>query len=540
MWRGDWLKFLDDSSLARAIDNLSAAARSRPEQGEAWLALVPLLVQQNRLDAAAAAAARASAATPRRVEPLLAVAYTAYRLGHLAVADSVFKAALPRLPREVRERFYDISPVASAEDTSRLHHLALSEQEEFLRRFWRDLDPDLASPENEAQLEYWSRAAHAYFLYYEPKRGNWDERAEVYVRYGPPARATYNPLGSPTSFSFSDIIGHFSELAPAPVNAQVWEYPELGMRVYLQDLSLNGYWTLPIARAADPDPIPSAEAMRARVEDVEVSHGARGVFHRLPPGVEALPARGTVARFESGGVPLLLAGVETEAEPGDSLSAEWVVLDSTRREVSRATHALAPSACQAAERQAGQFATALPPGRYTVGLTVRDARGRRGVVRADVELERAREALSLSDVVIVCGRPDPAISRVSEAVRIEPMPAAVVAGSDPLTAYFEIYRLNADRDSRSRFQYQYTVRSAEKDPRVWLQRVFAPHPAIPQISASREEENTGTLRRQFVTVPATSLPAGRYRLEIRVRDLKSGEEARRVTEFVKAAQALRN
>ena len=47
-------------------------------------------------------------------------------------------------------------------------------------------DPDLASPENEAQLEYWSRVTQAYFLYFDSKRREWDERGEVYVRYGPP------------------------------------------------------------------------------------------------------------------------------------------------------------------------------------------------------------------------------------------------------------------------------------------------------------------------------------------------------------------
>src|SRR5439155_6815501 len=131
MWRADWLKFLDDSSLVRAVVYLSAAARARPEREEAWLALVPLLVERRDLRSAAGAAARAEAAAPWSPEPLLAVGYTAWRLGDVRLADSAFAAAIPRLPRRVRERFLDISPVASAEGPSNLHPLPVKQQEEF-------------------------------------------------------------------------------------------------------------------------------------------------------------------------------------------------------------------------------------------------------------------------------------------------------------------------------------------------------------------------------------------------------------------------
>ena len=38
---------------------------------------------------------------------------------------------------------------------------------------------------------------------YNPKRKEWDERGEVYVRYGPPTKAEYNPLGAPLYFANS-------------------------------------------------------------------------------------------------------------------------------------------------------------------------------------------------------------------------------------------------------------------------------------------------------------------------------------------------
>ena len=59
-------------------------------------------------------------------------------------------------------------------------------------------------------------------------------------------------------------------------------------------------------------------------------------------------------------------------------------------------------------------------------------------------------------------------------------------------------------------------------------------PEAPVISStSREAVQVGTLRRQFVSIPAQSLAPDHYRLEIRVRDLLTGAEAKGATEFVR-------
>ena len=124
------------------------------------------------------------------------------------------------------------------------------------------------------------------------------------------------------------------------------------------------------------------------------------------------------------------------------------------------------------------------------------------------------------------------------AVRPEPNPAARVGPGAPLAAYFEIYHLRPAPDGLARFEYIYTVKSAERDPRIWIQRAFSPRKTPDPISATRGEEQPGTLRRQFVSVPVQSLPPGRYRLEITVRDKVAGSEATRRAEFVKTAGGM--
>ena len=532
VWRRDWLKYLDRTSLRRALGHYRNAARLDPGASEAWLQMVPLLIEVDSLRAAGEAADRALACAPERPDTRLAVAYTSYRLGQTARAESAFVATIPSLPPLARERFEDIAPVASEADTMALRRLPPARRPEFLRRFWRDQDPDLASPENEAQLEYWSRVTQAYFLYFDQHRKEWDERGEVYVRYGPPEFAIYNPVGFP-------MLQMFSTGPAYPLNTLVWSYPSLGMEVQMHDRLLSEYYLLPIDMYESRDPYPDPRVLAQR-GDLFVSRSGRGVFPMLPPGARPRPVDGVVARFSGEHGPRLFAQLQTEAAPDDSLRAEWVVLDSSMIEVARAVINPGVSACDPATVRSADFAAELPPGHYHVGLTMRDGSGGRGVLRWETELHAAPPSLTLSDAVATCGHPDVSTppGGGTPSVRIEASPSGDVSGNGPLTVYFEIYDLRPDETGTSRFEYEATVRSAEKDPRIWITRLLSPRPRIPDISAGRREEQPGSLRRQFVSIPVGELAEGRYRLDILVRDLNAGSEAVTRVGFVKHGAAV--
>ncbi len=519
IWRRDWLKYLDETSLEQAIENFRAAAEAAPGDPEAWLQLVPLHVERGELDLAMAAAEHAVTASHGRPEAQLAHAYVAYRLGRIETARRGFMASIPRLPKVARERFEDISPVATEQDTMTLHRLPPDEQAAFVERFWREHDPDFTTSENEARLEYWSRVAQAYFLYFDTRRHEWDMRGEVYVRYGPPARAEYNPLDQRLNISFG-TVGSF------PVNVLVWNYPSLGMSVTMQDRLLSEHYMLPITMDHDPDPVPDPEKV-GEGSGLVATPGGRGVFPALPPGVHELPMESAIARFEGARGPRLLAQVESAGGPGDSLRAMWAVVDTAGRQVLAGARDLSPSACEPDRFKVADFADSLAPGAYTVSLSVRDHARGRGVSRQPIELAPPGERIALSDILISCGAP----LAGATSVRPEPNPRGRVASSDPLTAYFEIYHLRSGANGLSRFEYVYTVESAEKDERIWIQRMLAPRARPEPITASRTESNAGPLRRQFLTVPLGALPPGRYRLSVRVRDDLTGSVAAGSAEF---------
>jgi hypothetical protein len=169
----------------------------------------------------------------------------------------------------------------------------------------------------------------------------------------------------------------------------------------------------------------------------------------------------------------------------------------------------------------------LPAGRYHVSVSVRNERGARGTWIAPVALRTDDGQLAISDVVITCAAPEPNVLPVRPAAD----PEAAIEPGQPVTAYFEIYHLKTGDDARSRFEYVYTVRSADRDPRIWIQRLVSPRPRIPSVSSSREDENLGELRRQFLKVPLETLPPGHYWLEIHVRDVLSGAETDARQEF---------
>lgn len=528
LWRKDYLKYLETRALDRSVHEFQIASRLAPAHGEAWLNLVPLLLEQHRVELALEAAGHALDADATNPECLLAWAHTSFRAGNVPRADSVFRLVIPRLSTSARERYLDIAPLTTERDTAHLSHLPEKGRQEFLARFWKDHDPDLASPENEAQLEYWSRVTQAYFLYFNRRRQEWDQRGEIYVRYGPPKVVAYNPIGAPLRFQ----LGRYGSF---PMNVLVWGYPELGMTVSMHDRLLTGHYLAPFSVIESTDPVPDPDSLASHGENLATA-GGRGVFPVLPPGTRPLPISSIAGRFQGDRGPRLLGWVEGPGQPSDSLWADWVVLDTARVEVAHIRRMMTASACDISELRAADFTVELPPGEYFAGVSVRGAGGLRGAHRGTVLVERPAAVLQLSDLIVACGAPLTELDAAgAPSVRLAANAGSRVVGNDPLTAYFEAYHLFTDRNGLARMEFEYVVRSTDHDPRIWLKRVFAPRAKVPDISAHRQEEQVGSIRRQFVSVPVQALPSGNYRLEIRVRDLLLGSEATRTAEFTKVS-----
>ncbi len=522
-WKHDWLATLERSSLDEALDCFRRASEAAPDRAADWSAVAALELLRGRPREGLAAALHARRADPEAAEPLLVLGAALYRLSVLSYADSAFRAARPRLPAALLARLDGDLVSGTGPDTISAAGATSAASP------WRDSDPDLTTPENEAQLDYLTRLALALFLFREADKVRWDMRAELFLRYGPPASVEYDPAWA--QLGAKELEFHFPrpgagpdavDPMPYPYNMQVWHYPDLGMDVTLLDRHLTQDYELPYSSMVSADPRPDPATLAARSDLVGVS-GGRGVFRAMAPGVKAMPVTGSLSRFPLAAGARLLAHVFAAGEPLDSLWGSWALVDETGHVVARESHGLAISACDPTRLQVGDFAANVPPGDYRVDLAVRGARGQRGVAHLRVHLDPIPAGLSMSDLLLLCGsRPT---SFGPEGVRIEPSLRRHVSGSRPAIFYYELERLATRADGSARFSYTYSVRSTREE-----EEGRAPRAAF---EATREEENVGPHRRQFVTVPLARLTPGPYELRIEVRDLVGGATVSGSLEFVK-------
>jgi len=539
VWKRDWLATLAPKSRDQAVTYAEQAVRVDPSRATAWTLLSLLYLERGDSERARAAAGHALAAAPDSAPPALIAAVTAYEGGSLALSDSLFSLGIARLPPRIAFRFRDFTPLVSPDDGESLLAAGPSVRNEAARRFWSVNDPDPTTPVNEALLEFWTRVARATLLFSDSWEPHWDARAELYVRYGPPEHIAYQPPGlvlerrtvnevlAPPTPARSDAVP-----AAYPLHAQVWEYPQLGMSVLLEDRAISQTFEFPRNPYVEIDAAPDPGTMARN--GLLPTAGGRGTFAPLPPGTRPLTVQGIVSVFEGEHGPRLLAHVAAPGSPARALVADCVVIDSSEREVKRASRTLGASRCDPATTRTGDFTFDLPPGPYRVALAVSDGHGFHGVLRTRCDVAPVVGVLTLSDIVLVCGPLD--VLPSAGDVRLDPNLARRIAGDEPLLAYFEVYRLRSDASGATRFDYHYRVHSLDRDPRPWLARLLS-RPASERISVRSPEEGAGPTRRQYLSVPASSLPPGHYRLEVTVTDHATHATARREAEFEKVASS---
>jgi GWxTD domain-containing protein len=105
-------------------------------------------------------------------------------------------------------------------------------RDEWIERFWIEMDPTPTTDVNERRLEHERRVLTARTLF--PKQGDpgWDGRGEIWIRFGPPDHRE-------KTFGHIDF---WNERMPG----EVWYYYAYGMLVSFEDIRLSGeyYYTL--------------------------------------------------------------------------------------------------------------------------------------------------------------------------------------------------------------------------------------------------------------------------------------------------------
>jgi GWxTD domain-containing protein len=507
-WRRTWLVDAEEIARDRALVHFARALRFGGPRGPVCASMAPLLLDAGETDRARVAAQVALEESPRDPAALALLATTLQRAGRIQEADRYFRDAIPRLPAVERLRYDDVTPLVLPGVAAALEEMAPARRAAFAGRFWQETDPDPVTKENEAQLEFWARVTQALRLYGRGEPGRWDMRAQLLARYGPPELVERNALTRDVTLGPEETW-------------LVWAYPALGMRVWMQASNPLAAYHQPFTRYAFPTlAYPDSLARRGTLQGVQWGWA---VFSRLPETASPLETRCALLRFEGADGGRLLAHAEAPGDPTDDYTAEWAVLDSAYHEVARGTHAMSASACGPTQALSASWTADLAPGSYRVGVHVRGADGRLGVLSRDLTVPAAGPGLGLSDIVVTCSPPELGMVPGS-GVRLEPQTGLLPERGEQVNAYFEVYRLAPGAAGQADFEYVCTVRRAQNLSHSWLSRVIARGAEPAPIEVTRRGSSGGALRRQYLTIPVGPLPAGDYDIEIRVRDLNAGTE----------------
>ncbi len=506
-WKDEWLRRVDRAALDQARASYEQATVLAPEDAEPWASLAACALLRGDPRAGLRAALRANETDPRAPQPMWMLGASLFRLGSLAYADSAFREARRHLPDSLAARV---------------------ERAGFV---WAGHDPDLTTPENEAELDYLARFALALFLFSDQGAMHWDMRAELFVRYGPPSGIEFGPAWAQLGWE-QELEFHYAPdaqrplYAPGPIgfpyDMQVWHYPELGMDVTLWDRFLTSTYDLPYSKQREQDPRPDPATLAGRDDLVPFGDG-RGVYRAMAPGLKRLPLEAECDRFPSGADARVVGSIRATGNSSDSLWGSWAVADSTGHVVATATARLDASTCEPARDRAGTFTTNVAPGRYRVDFAAWDGRGKRGVEHRALVVEAPPIGPTLSDLLLLCA--DVRAGSSPDPRRLEPAIGGRVSGGQ-LTLYCEIDRLLSDPARPARFRYRTAMYALDRSGKRRTN-------AGPVYDAVREESNLGSHRRQFVTAPLRGLPPGSYELVLEVTDETNGRAARRSSRFTR-------
>ena len=416
-------------------------------------------------------------------------------------AQRFFELFIGLLPGEEQRIYHDISLVASRRELEIYKAASGDQKEELARRFWNRYDPAPLSRSNERLVEHYRRVAHAREHY---SRGQfpWDDRGEVYIRFGPPDHISrWNDIQTERDPYIQDARQNFVNrkrialrvLPGQPIfpvagisRWEYWVYTELdeGTEVTFVNEHRDGRYTFA--------PIPSGLAP-SLVSDLLEYHGPvviQRVAARTPstysPDFADLPidffyypadyrGQGGQTRLEvyyglpASEVARLRVNEETDLVV---LERGLTLYDSLWREVHRVQDTLsfhAPTQQQVLDGAfiPGELSFEMPAGSYHMSLQVRDEiSGKSQVYNQEIVLEDygSREALQISDIELAfwVSPTDEEGAFVKKDLKVIPMSSRAFRKNQNAFVYFEIYNLKEDAFGQTRYRVEYTFRS-DKD-----------------------------------------------------------------------------
>ncbi|HXV13938.1 MAG TPA: GWxTD domain-containing protein [Candidatus Krumholzibacteria bacterium] len=446
----------------------------------------------------------------------------------------------------------------------------------WMSEFWRDRDPILTTPENEARQEHERRVEFATSWFGRAEWPGWDQRGEVCIRYGlPGGRDIVTADVSPDSY-----------VRPG----EYWFYPAFGMTVQFEDAFGNGNYTyylervaLPIGERWSSDRLRMPAGQWKQMPDLDldlmtldVVLGAKGGYFgmygssdqftyedfqqslwRFPEVLETTPAvfpfdfehlrvpfEFDVAYFR-GGEALDRVDVNAEFEAVDrsrpgatQYRATAVFFDLDAKEIARVSHTTNvlrdPATADSLFDVVMQLPSTLSPGLYEMAITIEESgTGRFSSYRKNVSLDDFSRRLAMSTVCFT-SRIEP-VTRPSAfnrgALEVVPKPSARYDVATSVPVYFEVYNLTADGEGLHRYQVSYRVMPLTPAPKGLWKKIVGGSEEATVLSSSFESAAAGPHDVVYVFLKTDELWPGEFEFDVTVVDAVSLQETARRGRF---------
>lgn len=531
-----------DVDRLEAEEYFRRALRARPDDVPSVLALLDLLYDQRRYDEMLALTrgtmgALPSGAVAASARVHLGEGLAAFRLNQLAEAERAFNRAITlMLPRD-RDELLELGRILRRGDSVRVAGLSPDVRARTDSAFWEAADPLLATPQNEARLEFLSRMAYAdlHFTDDDMQQAGWrTDRAMILARYGePPVVATFAPqvnadardaLGrvitvwfypkpevefvftGPPAFNYATFAGNYRDFAEER-----------------REISPFGLENLPLAARVDTIPVQVARFRGTTDGDTELV-----VASAVPTGMLYADA------------PVDRSALQLSLRVGPA--------GSMRLQRSDTVAVMLPAPASVSRT----YSVEMPVNELRTRLEALDPSLDGAVARAQVDLPALRtdgstltRALVSSDLLLARRIATPPRGQRWAQMRLAPLGDLRVAQRDTFSVYWELYGLAPTADMRLQYDVQVTVTILSidrgSDP---LARFFGGVADLVGLTAEGDDQLSLRFSRdepsgsspdgrqpELITLGLGTSPAGRYRLTIRVTDRRTSRVATSQRDF---------
>ncbi len=555
-----------------------------PHHYEARLRLGIVLKMQGRTDRAIVEL-RPVVQKPNRHErrAVLELANIHQRRRDFERSQALFEAYINRLEPDEQRLYYDLSLVSNAADDSGAE--SLDELKAAAEEFWVWQDPAPASAANERLVEHYRRVAVARENHGKHKFP-WDDRGEVYVRFGEPdhvsrsgdVRFETDPrvlvvkdrltvsAGAAGAKLMKDEARSLGDVAKSSILGRP-VYPVSGIWEYWIYVNVGSGIEMTFVQPNFPGPYEFARMPlgTGRITRIWQRMNPKTVLlnqvARQPTAYRPTFATGPLdfffytASFRGEddksamevyyGIPTRdLAFLDGVAGRLANLVRGVAVYDGDNRLVHRSDAEMVLRASGVVDTSAGVFIpeidrVLLPPGAYRVDVQVMDRNSGRTQIYREDRILKAYPAgpLSLSEVEMGA-RIDVADRGrfVKGDIEVIPMASRAYRPGEPVFIYYEIYNLARDEFGATRYRISYQIRSLRRTDvgaRILsgLGRLIGQREDGNVISIEYEHVGTRTDEPAYLELDMGATVPGRQMLRITVTDENSGQSGRAAITF---------